>query len=358
MTSPALALVLPGDPLTPTGGYEYDRRIVAGLRARDWEVTVHALDASFPAPTPVARTAARATFARIPDGATALVDGLALGVLPEVAAAEAERLRLVALVHHPLADETGLEPARAEVLKRSEAKALAAVRFVVTTSGTTARGLARYGVPPERIAVIEPGTDPAPLAHGSGGPGVALLCVAAVVPRKGHALLIDALSGLADRGWHLTCVGSLGRSPRTVAALQHQVASLGLAHRVSIRDAVDRATLDGCYARADAFVLPTFHEGYGMALAEALARGLPLVSTRAGAVPETVPSDAGLLVPPGDSEALRDALARVLDDAALRARLAKGARRARARLPDWDATCARLAAVLTNESANLERLHG
>jgi len=357
VTSPALALVLPGDPLTPTGGYEYDRRIVAGLRARGWEVTVHALDASFPAPTPVARTAARATFARIPDGATALVDGLALGVLPEVAAAEAERLRLVALVHHPLADETGLEPARAEALRRSETQALAAVRFVVTTSGTTARGLARYGVPPERIAVIEPGTDPAPLARGSGGPGVELLCVAAVVPRKGHAVLIDALSGLADRDWSLTCIGSLDRSPQTVAALRHRIAVLGLAHRVTIHDAVDRATLDACYARADVFVLPTVHEGYGMALAEALARGLPVVSTRAGAVPETVPSDAGLLVPPADPAALREAVARVLDDAALRARLAEGARRARARLPDWDAACARLAAVLTIESANLERLH-
>ena len=358
MTSPALALVLPGDPLTPTGGYEYDRRIVAGLRALGWEITVHVLDASFPAPTPAARTAARATFARIPDGATVLVDGLALGVLPEVAAAESRRLRLVALVHHPLAEETGLEPARAEALRRSETEALAAVRWVVTTSGTTARGLTRYGVPSKRIAVIEPGTHPAPLARGSSGPGVALLCVAAVVPRKGHAVLVEALSGLADRDWHLTCVGSLGRSPQTVAALQLRIAVLGLAHRVTIRDAVDRAALDACYAGADVFVLPTFHEGYGMALAEALARGLPIVSTRAGAVPETVPSDAGLLVPPGDAAALRDALARVLDDAALRARLAKGARRARARLPDWDATCARLAAVLTNESANLERLHG
>jgi glycosyltransferase involved in cell wall biosynthesis len=95
-----------------------------------------------------------------------------------------------------------------------------------------------------------------------------------------------------------------------------------------------------------------------MALAEALARGLPIVSTRAGAVPETVPADAGLLVPPGDPAALRDALARVLDDAALRAHLAEGARRARVRLPNWDTACARLAAVLTNERANLERLHG
>jgi glycosyltransferase involved in cell wall biosynthesis len=354
---PTLALVLPGDPATPTGGYEYDRRIVAGLRDLGWAVTVHALDASFPAPTPAARAAARDAFARLPDGATVLVDGLALGVLPEVAAAEARRLRLVALVHHPLADETGLEPGRAEALRRSEAQALAAVRFVVTTSGTTARGLACYGVPPERIAVIEPGIDPAPLAAGSDGPGVALLCVAAVVPRKGHAVLIDALSGLADRDWRLTCVGSLGRSPQTVAALEHRIAALGLTDRVTIRGAVDRATLDACYAHADVFVLPTFHEGYGMALAEALARGVPVVSTRAGAVPETVPPDAGLLVPPGDPAALRDALARVLDDAALRARLAEGARRARARLPGWDAACARLAATLMTEPANLEQLH-
>lgn len=353
----ALALVLPGDPLTPTGGYEYDRRIVAGLRALGWAVTVHALDASFPAPTPAARTAARAAFARIPDGATVLVDGLALGALPEVAAAEARRLCLVALVHHLLADETGLEPAHAAALQRSEAQALTAVRFVVTTSGTTARGLSGYGVPSERIVVIEPGTDPAPLVRGSGGPGVALLCVAAVVPRKGHAVLVDALSGLADRDWHLTCVGSLARSPPTVAALRHRIAALGLAHRVTIRDAVDRATLDAYYARTDVFVLPTRHEGYGMALAEALARGVPIVSTRAGAVPETVPADAGLLVPPGDSAALRDALARVLDDAALRAGLAEGARRARARLPDWEAACARLAAALLTKSANLERLH-
>jgi glycosyltransferase involved in cell wall biosynthesis len=355
---PALALVLPGDPATPTGGYEYDRRIVAGLRALGWAVTVHALDASFPAPTPAARVAARAAFARIPDDATVLVDGLAFGAIPEIASAEARRLRLVALVHHPLAEETGLEPPRADALRRSEAQALAAARLVVATSGSTARALAGYGVPPERIAVVEPGTDPAPLAAGSGGPGVALLCVAAVVPRKGHTVLVEALSGLADRDWTLACVGSLERSPRTVAALEQRIAALGLAHRVAIRDAVDRATLDLHYARADVFVLPTFHEGYGMALAEALARGLPVVSTRVGAVPDTVPPDAGLLVTPGDPAALRDALARVIDNRALRGRLAAGALRARMRLPDWDAACARLAAALTTTPANLERLHG
>jgi glycosyltransferase involved in cell wall biosynthesis len=353
-----LALVLPGDPRTPTGGYEYDRRIVDGLRARGWDVTMHALDSSFPAPTTAALAHARDTFARIPDGHTVLVDGLAFGALPDIAAAEAQRLRLVALIHHPLAAETGLDPERAEALRRSEARALAAVRSVVTTSAATARALADYGVPAERIVVVEPGTDRAPLAHGSGAPALELLCVAPIVPRKGHAVLVEALFHLATRDWRLTCVGSLARSPETVARLRHRLAELRLADRVRLAGVLDRAALDACHARADVFVLATFHEGYGMALAEALARGLPIVSTRAGAVPDTVPADAGLLVPPGNVAALRDALARVLDDAALRERLAAGARRAREHLPTWEEACARFDHALGRTLSDRERLHG
>lgn len=349
---PALDLVLPGDPATLTGGYEYDRRVAAGLRALGWAVTVHALDASFPAPTTAALRDARAVLASIATGRTVLIDGLALGAMPDIAAAEAARLRLVALIHHPLAAETGLSPERAEALRRAETRALAAASGVIATSEATARALAAYGVARERIAVVVPGTDPAPLARGSGGPGLGLLCVATIVPRKGHAVLIEALAGLADRDWRLTCVGSRDRSPATDAALARQIDALGLADRVTLVG--ERAALDGYYDRADAFVLPTFHEGYGMALAEALARGLPVVATSAGAVPDTVPPDAGLLVPPGDVDALRDALAGVLDDAALRARLAAGARRARAALPTWPQACERLARAL----AGHERVHG
>ena len=134
--------------------------------------------------------------------------------------------------------------------------------------------------------------------------------------------------------------------------LRHRLTELRLADRVRLAGELDRAALNACYARADAFVLATFHEGYGMALAEALARGLPIVSTRVGAVPDTVPDDAGLLVPPGNVAALRDALARVIDDAALRTRLAAGARRARERLPTWEEACARL-----EDALGSERLH-
>ncbi|MCX7892136.1 MAG: glycosyltransferase family 4 protein [Burkholderiales bacterium] len=342
----SLDFVLPGDPATLTGGYEYGRRAVAGLRDLGWDVRVHSLDASFPAPTAAALAHARRTLAGIPSGGLVLVDGLALGAMPDVAAAEASRLALCALVHHPLAEETGLAAGEAARLRASETRALAAVRKVIATSAATARALAAYGVSAPRIAVVQPGTDPAPLARGSGGPGLALVCVASLTPRKGHERLLAALGALADRAWHLTCAGSLERAPATAARVRRAIAELGLGHRVTLAGELDRQRIDALYDRADAFVLATFHEGYGMALAEALARGLPVVSTRAGAVPDTVPGDAGLLVPPGDAAALRDALARLLDEPELRDRLAAGARRARERLPTWPDACARLAAAL------------
>jgi glycosyltransferase involved in cell wall biosynthesis len=341
-----LDFVIPGDPDALTGGYEYARRVVDGLRALGWNVIVHGFDASFPFPTPAALAHARSKLARIPDGATVLVDGLAFGAMPALAEAEAQRLRLVALVHHPLALETGLDAGAAEALRASEARALATARTVVTTSNATARALADYGVPAERTVVVEPGTDPAPLARGSSAPALELLCVSAVVPRKGHAVLVEALAPLVDRPWRLTCVGSLARAPKTVAALRQRIAKLRLAARVRLAGEVDRIALERYYERADGVVLATFHEGYGMALAEALAHGLPVVSTRAGAVPDTVPPEAGLLVPPGDPIALRAALARFFDEPELRASLAAGARAARERLPTWAESCARLSRAL------------
>src|SRR5262252_9009511 len=147
-------VVIPGDLEIRTGGYGYDRRIIAGLRDRGWRVDVHRLDDSFPTPTPAAREHAARVLAAIPDGAAVLVDGLALGALPSEVAHEAGRLKVVALVHHPLAEETGIDPALAARLKISETCALAAVRSVVVTSRNTAARLGEYGVASHRITAI------------------------------------------------------------------------------------------------------------------------------------------------------------------------------------------------------------
>lgn len=337
---------VPGDWDSRTGGYLYDRRIAQGLVRRGWRVAVRSPGDGYPWPDAAALAQADAVAAALPDGALVVADGLAFGALPELAARHADRLRWMALVHHPLAFESGLSVAQREGLQASERRALAHARHTVVTSVATARALAEYGVPADRITVVEPGTEPSPWAAGGGGDTLALLCVATVTARKGHAVLLQALAGLADRRWHLHCAGSLVREAHTADAAQAEAQRLGLADRVTWHGEVSQTHLEALYARADLFVLPSFHEGYGMALAEALARGLPVVACAAGATSDTVPPDAGLLVPPGDVPALRTALQHMLDAPQSRAALAAGARAAALRLPRWDEAVARFDAVL------------
>ena len=342
----ALHVLVPGDLATRTGGFIYDRRMVEGLRGRSWAVHVHDVGAGFPAPSAAVRAHAAQAIDALPDNALVVADGLAFGVLPDVVEAHARRLRWVALVHHPLALESGIDADRQRALFDSEQRALALARGVIVTSPSTARALAAYAVPASRIVVVEPGTDAAPLATGSGSAALALLCVATLTPRKGHALLLEALAALGDRAWTLHCAGSTTMDPACAAAVADAARRHGLQGRVVLHGELEGAALEALYAGADAFVLPSFHEGYGMALAEALARGLPVISTLAGAIPDTVPAEAGALVPPGDMPALRAALQRLLDDAPWRAQAADGARVARERLPTWDDGAERLAGAL------------
>jgi glycosyltransferase involved in cell wall biosynthesis len=349
---PSLVLLAPGPIETRTGGYGYDRRIAEGLRDAGWDVRVEELDPSFPQPTPTARENAARALAAIPDGTAVLIDGLALGAMPVEAERERARLRLVALVHHPLARETGLAPDIAAALENSERRALAAVRRVVVTSSATARTLGEYGVGPERIAVIEPGTERAPLARGSGGPGVELLSVATVSARKGHDILIRALSGLRDLPWRLTCAGSLDRDPGAVSRLREEIRARQLEARVQLVGELGGDRLAAAYDRADVFVLATRYEGYGMAVAEAIAYGLPVVATATGGIAEvvnTAGAGAGIIVPPGDEEALAAALARIVGSGALRQELARHARAARERLAGWDHASRRMAEVVSVE---------
>jgi glycosyltransferase involved in cell wall biosynthesis len=350
VTERTLQFVVPGDLSAATGGYHYDRRIIEGLRALGWSVAVHALDSSFPFPTSDALARARAVFEALPDGALVMVDGLAFGAMPEVVAVHARRLRLVALIHHPLAMESGLAPAHAEHLLRSEKSALRAARHVIVTSAATREALFSYDVGPDRISTVEPGTDEAPLATGNESGTLEMLCVANVIPRKGYDLLIEALTGLQQYAWRLTCVGNTTRSPETIDALRRQLNDAVLNERVRFVGESSGDELESYYHTADLFVLPTRYEGFGMVVAEALARGLPVVATQTGAIAQLVPSDAGVLVPPENSHALREALARVLSKPGFRASLAEGARLVRSRLTSWPQACANAAGILDGVS--------
>jgi glycosyltransferase involved in cell wall biosynthesis len=173
-----------------------------------------------------------------------------------------------------------------------------------------------------------------------------LLAVGSVIPRKGFDILVDALSGLADHDWHLRIAGSLDAAPETTAALLAQIADRGLSGSIDCLGSLGRAELDALYHRSDIFVSASHYEGYGMALAEALARGLPIITTTGGAAGETAPREASLQVPPGDTAALRDALRRLLTEPDLRRSLSAAAWRAGSALPSWPDTARRIAAIV------------
>jgi len=349
LTGPALDLVLPGPADQRTGGYLYDARMAAELRAAGWEVRVHALDGRFPDPDARAVESLGGALGALQAGSRVLVDGLALAALPTLGDAEVVGgLRVLALVHHPLCDETGLDAGLQARLLALERAALAACRGVVVTSPFTAGRVRALGVPADRLRVALPGTRPAPPSTGP-GPGAAphLLCIGSVIPRKGQDVLVEALAHVTDLPWRATVVGSLVRDPAFAAALRARVADLGLGARIDFTGEVEGERLEGIYRSGSLFVLPSHYEGYGMALAEALARGLPVVSTRGGAIPGTVPEEAGILVPPGDVGALAVVLRGLLEgDAPALARYAAGARRHGARLPDWPQAAATLGHAL------------
>lgn len=340
-----IVFAIPGDLSLPTGGYAYDRRLLAewaasGVRARHLP-----LPGSFPDPTADDLAQTGHAILSQPFDCALLIDGLAYGAFPESIAAGLAG-RVVALVHHPLGLETGLTPERAASLLAGEAAALRYASAVVVTSATTKRMLvAEFGLDDTRIAVAVPGVDTAPRAQGSGSGPLALLAVGSLVPRKGYDVLVSALAGLAGRDWRLTVVGADDRSSVTTQSLRAQIAQVGLDDRITLAGAVSDAALAEAYDRADLFVLPSLFEGYGMVLTEALARGLPILCTTGGAAAETVPDDAAVKVAPGDADALAKALETLVDDEALRTRLGDAAWRHAGSLPRWRDTAAIVAGI-------------
>jgi len=305
------------DPARPSGGNLYGRRVCDGLAALGWTVREHLVH-----PAALART-----VEQIPDGAVVLVDGLLASPAPGALVPHARRLRVVVLMHMPLGGDR-------------EREVLDAAAAVITTSVWTRR---RLGALRADVHVAEPGVDPAGLAPGTAHGGE-LLCVAAVTPLKGHDVLLEALAPLGDLDWRCTCVGSLDRDRAFADAVRRR------AGRVRFTGARTGSALAAAYAAADLLVLPSRAETYGMVVTEALARGVPVIASDVGGVPEAL-GGAGLLVPPGDAPALGAALRAWLEDAGLRERLRRAARARRFEVRGWDATTADVAAVLGRVAA-------
>jgi glycosyltransferase involved in cell wall biosynthesis len=330
------------DVTVASGGNTYDRRMcdLLGLE----KVTV---PGRWPTPSTKARVALSKTLAEIPDGSVALIDGLVACGVPEVVVPHARRLRLVVVLHLQLADETGLPAERAAGLDRREREVLRAATAIVATSEWAARrAIAHHGLDPRRVRTAPPGTDPAPLAAGTES-GNRLLCLASVTPRKGHDVLAEALANLADLPWTCVCVGSLRRDPGHARRIQGLIDRLGLTHKMILAGPLPDEDLNQTFNRTDLLVLPSRRETFGMVVTEAIARGIPVLTTNVDALPYTLgrgENQPGVLVPPDDVSALTDALRRWLTDGQLRDRLRDAAKTRE--VEDWPTAAKRLAGVL------------
>jgi glycosyltransferase involved in cell wall biosynthesis len=339
------ALLVPGPFDTVSGGYGYDRAIVAGLRAAGHAVTVIELAGSHPLADAAALDSAADAWRRLDEDVVPVIDGLCLPAFAPLADRLAAR-RTVGLIHHPTALEPEHDEATREALRASERQLMPLLaRVMVTGRATGERLVADFGVSAQHVTCIQPGTDDAPRSEGSGGPGCAILSVGVITPRKGHDVLLRALAMLPDLDWTLTIAGG-ARDKVHARTLLDLADELGIAQRVTFAGELVGGALESLWQRADLFALATRYEGYGMATAEALKRGLPVAVTDTGAATTLVPPEAGVVCPVGEVVTFGRALRRLIYDTALRAEMRDAAWQAGRALPDWSTQCRAFAEAL------------
>lgn len=349
-----LTFAFPGDLQTLTGGYLYDRHVIEGMRSLGWHVTPLRLDDRFPWVDEACRHAEARRLANVNAQDMLVIDGLALGAMGKEAALIHAQRPFVALVHHPLALESGLTPDQAQILHNSERTALQYAKGVVVTSGTTRQTLIdRYGVQPDHVHAVEPGVEPVlerlPVErfYRTDSSTVRILSVGSIVPRKGYDLLIQALSELAYLGWHLTIVGDKDRSSQTTLDLLALIQAKQLGGRVTLAGTLAPEQLAHQYRCNDVFALTSRYEGYGMAYTEAMAWGLPIVATAGGAISSTLGQSGACLIEPNDHKAVVGSLREVISSAELRRRMGEQALTHAKQLGNWENTAKQFAEALT-----------
>lgn len=335
------------DPYRVSGGNVYDRHVRDELRNTGWVVQMVLInEASEPRLT--------RALSELPDGALVIIDGL-IAVRESVAlAAQSTRLRMIVLAHMVESLASGLSADRThlgDLADRERTALKSAGRIIATSEWTRSELISLSLVRPQNVVTAYPGTDPAPATVASRGGG-RLLCVGVVAPHKGQDVLLRALARLkAVPDWTCTFVGSLSTAPDFVADLRQTVRGEGLTTRVSFAGTLTGKVLDAAYGQADLVVAPSRAESFGMVVAEALARGIPVVASQVGGIPEALSSSgAGILVTADDPAELVRVLSEWWASPPRRTALTTAAMAARANVRSWGSTSTTIESVLHDVS--------
>lgn len=352
----SVALVIYGSLDTVSGGYLYDRELVGHLRARGVAVDVVSLPWRDYAAHLGDNADVDALIARIGHPALVLQDELNHPSLIAVNRRLCGRMPIVSIVHHLRCSER--HPAELErmhmLVERAYLRTCDA--FVFNSETTRASVEALLGGSRPHVVAYPAGdrfgAQPA-AARALGSPPVALF-VGNVIERKGLLTVIHALSDAP--GWHLRIAGREFAEPEYTALARARIDALGLAGRVTWLGALDDGALAAEYARADALVVPSQYEGFGIVYLEAMGFGLPVIASRGGAAGEIVSDgDNGWLVAPDDPSAVAAGL-RALTQPDVYARMCAAARARFDMHPRWRQSCGTIARFLADTCSRFEQM--
>jgi glycosyltransferase involved in cell wall biosynthesis len=325
-----------------TGGFVYNSRLVAALAGQGAGLTEIIVPVAFPSIDGAGRKRLVAAFADMPAEAVLLSDHLHIADIEPLL--RDRRFQVVSVFHHSKTIEDRLNGRLAD--REAELRGFDVCDAVIATSAATRDYLlTHYPIAPERIFVAIPGHERATRSAGPATGARRILTVGAVIPRKRHDYLVEVAAGLRAAGWRWRFVGDLERDPAYVASLRKRIVEAGLSGMVELTGAVGDAELERLWAESALHVAASHYEGYGMAVAEALRHGVPVVTTESGAVGTW--ARAGVLIAPsGDVAAFARIVDALFSDPERLQRLCHEAWSFGASLPTWDETFAGMAARL------------
>ncbi|MEP3631082.1 MAG: glycosyltransferase family 4 protein [Hyphomicrobiales bacterium] len=342
-----IRFIIPGDINTPSGGYRYDRTILEEWRELNVAFDLVSLSGSYPNPSDDDKALAFSIIDECDDADITIVDGLAGGCFPELIEELSKSAPCISLLHHPLSLENGISQEEAEFLEETERKGLNFTKAVITTSSATSKTVAElFAIDNAVIHTVEPGVTRATPIEFRTEPPLSILSVGSITERKGHDVLIKALALIKEEQWHLTIIGPQNFDRACFLELTALCQELGVSDRVTFLDSLSEDELSQQYAKADIFALASRYEGYGMAYAEAIVRGIPVIGTTAGAIPDTVPLEAGILTLADDVEAFSKALSSLLNDTPLRHKKHLGALAVEPDFPTWSGSAKKILEIL------------